>query len=75
MAILTTQEKLFMRRVGLKHNKFPKLSISAAMQAVCQDDQRIFELFITMPEKARAELVSGFSKSVYLRIRNEASQS
>ena len=72
---LTKQETLFMERVALKRNSLPQLSISAAMQAVCQDDQRLFEQFVTMPDRQRKEFVSGFSKVVYDRIRHEHSQS
>ena len=72
---LTKQEELFMQRVALKRNTFPQLSISAAMQAVCQDDQRLFEQYITMPDRQRAELITLVSRSVYERMRREHPQS
>lgn len=66
---LTQQERLFLQRVALKHEAVSGLTIEQAMRAVCEDDARLFETFVIMPDRQKTAFVSAFSASVYRTIR------
>jgi hypothetical protein len=67
--MMNTQEKMFFKRVALKMNSNPGMTVEAAMHAVCDDDKRLFELYLTAPNKAKTEFEHEFAKSIYDTIR------
>ena len=70
---LNTQERIFLDRAALKLQANPSLAPLDAMQAVLADDRRIAQQVFTMPDDAKAELVSALSRSIHRNIRERAS--
>lgn len=68
---LTTQERLFLERAALKLQANPALTPIEAMQSVCEDDQRIVETLIIMPDAKAREFRSALSGHVYDTIRRK----
>ena len=71
MTTLTRQEQLFFQRVRLKMDHDATLTIEQALKAVCQDDRRIFEQYIALPDRTQLAFYRAFAESVYHTIRAE----
>jgi hypothetical protein len=67
---LNRQEELFFERVGLKMTA-GEHDVKRAMQAVLDDDKRIFETYLTLRDEERLTLEHEFARGIYDQIRKE----
>ena len=68
---MTKQEMLFFERVAFKLNQRPGLTPHEAMVMVTEDDKRIFESYLTMPDQKKREFERSFAEAVYQDIRQQ----